>query len=94
MPEFVANLGDGFIVSIWYSLDNEGDVDDLEVKSSTTGESLDDLIYGSSLWDQAAKKAEEHRDSQLLPTKTLRQRRLDVAAQCHDTPYAYAMGAV
>lgn len=92
MPEFVANLGDGFVASIWYSLDNEGDVDNLEVKSSTTGESLDDLIYGSSLWDQATEKAEEHRDSQLLPTKTLRHQANDIRAACHDTPYA--MGAV
>lgn len=53
----------------------------------TTGQVLDDLIYGSSLFTEAEKKVEEYMGRQLLPKKTLRQRRLDVAAQCHDTPY-------
>ena len=92
MIKFTALLGDGFHVVIGYTLDSEGDVDNLTVASSETNEVLDDLLYGSSLWDQAAKKAEEHMARQLLPTQTLRQQRLDVAAQCYDTPYA--MGAV
>lgn len=92
MIKFPAKLGDGFRVVIAYSLSSDGDLDQIEVTSAATGQVLDDLIYGSSLLTEAEKKAEEHMARQLLPTQTLRHRRLDVAAQCYDTPYA--MGAV
>ena len=93
MPEFNATLGEKFPVAIWYEFDQEGDTT-LEIKSASTGEDLTDLLWGSSLWLEAEKKANAHAASITPSYSWLRQQANDIRAACHDTPYAYAMGAV
>lgn len=62
MPRsFDTTLGDGFPVTISYDTDTDGDIYDVTVYTRQGGICLDDLIYGTSLEDEAWERAIQNR---------------------------------
>jgi hypothetical protein len=78
---FRTNIGDGFAVTIEYAVDSDDDISEIAVYSATTGESLEPLLYGSSLWDEAYSEAQRHLGPRYPTARNIR-------ATCYDTPYA------
>ena len=85
MFQFDASVGDGFAVRITAHFDDEGDLDSLDVHSATTGESLEPLLYGCSVWSECWDKAESEA---LKAYGHSHPNARDMRAMCHDTPYA------
>jgi hypothetical protein len=85
MEAIKTTIGENFAVFIEYTHDGE-DVTDIEVTSAKTGEVLNDLIFGSYIWDEAWEFAERRFNetgiSQDIYYSNMR-------SQCHDTPYAF-----
>lgn len=85
MLQFDASVGDGFAVRITAHFDDEGDLDTLDVHSATTGEDLEPLLYGCSVWSECWEKAEEAFTNTHGPSHPNAR---DMRAMCHDTPFA------
>lgn len=94
MPTIAATLGEGFDARITYSVDADGEIEDVKVYSALTGQDLTDLLaYTGQLWDQAWNAAERHMLAQPVTKKARRAMAANVASMCHDTPYAYGVAA-
>ena len=86
MHSIDTELGEGFAVRISFGTDSEGYPDDVTVHSSK-GECLDDLIFGTRLWDEAYAAAERHLNSLPVTRAYTRRQQRDHLATCFDTPY-------
>ena len=82
-----ATLGEGFKVRLKFVANELDEPDKLDVLSLSTGESLEPLIFGTRLWDEAWNAADRHLASLPLSPIAHRARALQVAEACHDTPY-------
>ncbi len=79
-----ASLGENFACVIDYEDDGD-DITDINVFSAATGQKLNDLIYGTSVWSEAWDTAERH----LIYTPGAQAaQQSDLRSQCFDTPYA------
>ena len=90
MNKFQAIINDGFPVLIEYEIDSTGDISEITVTSHATGQELNDLIYGTFVWDEAWNAAERHWLYQPITKQQMRSRRLDRIAQTFGTPFQEA----
>ena len=56
---FTTTIGEHFPVDIDAELDSTGDIADIKVFSTETGQDVTDLIYGTFVWDSAWCKAQD-----------------------------------
>ncbi len=79
-----ASIGEGFEVFIHFADDGE-DVTDVKVFSAKTGEEVTDLIYGTTVWNEAWGYAERR---VIYGTSSQAEAMRQVRETCYDTPYA------
>ena len=94
MAQVAATLNEGFAVLIDYTPTDDGHIEDITVLDPDTGKDLTPLVaYSSTAWNQAWTAAERHLLATPASRKTRSMLAANMAAMCHDTPFAYGVAA-